>query len=84
MAEDYFIRPYQKGDEAAIVELLQLLFHGWPRKDQSFSSREYWRWKNLENPLGEALAIVVESRGKIVGCTHDYLRRIKIGEALHL
>jgi hypothetical protein len=39
MQEEYRIRSYQPGDEIEIVQLLELVFDGWPKLDLSCDSR---------------------------------------------
>jgi len=80
---DYEIRPYRPGDESDIVELLQLVFDGWPRFNLNCSSLDHWRWKYLDNSIG-GLIVVGMSGEKMVGCHHRLLIRIKIGENSYL
>ena len=82
MAQEYSIRPYESGDEEGIVQLLQLVFNGWPNFDLDCSPVDHWRWKYLCNPTGESLVIIGESNGEIVGCSHTYLINLKMGERI--
>jgi GNAT superfamily N-acetyltransferase len=76
----YTVRSYQPGDEAAIVELLDDVFEGWPKFDLPCSSLEHWRWKFLENPQKLTLVAVAVSDGQIVGTSGKVPRRLQIGE----
>ena len=44
MPAEIDIRTYIPGDEVQIVNLLNVVFNGWPRFDVE-SSLEYWKWK---------------------------------------
>jgi hypothetical protein len=72
------IRPYQAGDEDAIVELLESAFGKWPNFDLDCSSFEHWNWKHKDNPL-KKIHVLAESEDRIVGCQHTYLPMIMIG-----
>ena len=52
MKREYFVRPYQPGDEEGLVELLDLVFAPWPDRDLRCTAVEHWRWKYLDNPFG--------------------------------
>lgn len=84
MKKDFTIRFYRPGDEKEIVPLLVLGFHGWPHIDLACSPLEHWRWKYIDNPIKRNMIAVAESKDKIVGCLHEFLRTIKIGEDFHL
>ena len=54
---DFTIRPYQPGDEQAIVESFNLVFRevcgeGYVDRDLAF-----WRWQFLENPCGNRITV---------------------------
>lgn len=70
MSEDYVIREYVEGDEKSIVELLDLVFGGWPNFDLPCAPLEHWRWKYLDNPLGKSIISVAEFKGNLVGVNH--------------
>jgi hypothetical protein len=55
---DIDVREYRPGDEGGLVELLGLVFGGWPHLDVSYSPLEYWRWK-FEGREGLGKFIVV-------------------------
>lgn len=67
----YIIREYLKGDEKQIVDLLNLVFDGWPNFDISCKPVDHWRWKYLDNPLGGSTVVVAELGEEIVGVTHS-------------
>jgi hypothetical protein len=77
--KNYICRPYSLGDEGQIVELLKLVFGGWPKSDFKGTSVDHWRWKYSGSPLKHSNTVVAESSGKIVGVNHGILLKIKIG-----
>ena len=79
MTNGYEVRPYRPGDESEIVQLLQLVFDGWPNFDLSCPSIDHWRWKYLDNPLKRSYVTVGVSRGDIVGVNHAFTLNVKIG-----
>ena len=84
MKEECEVRPYRPGDEEEIVELLELVFNGWPHKDLDCSPLDYWRWKFEDNPLKKRFITVAEKDDKIIGCLHVIPLRIKIGSKVFL
>ena len=76
---DYSIRPYKPNDEYEIVELLKLVFDGWPKADLKSSPVDHWRWKYLDNPFKTNFISVCVYDGKIVGASHLLPLKIKIG-----
>lgn len=80
MSKDYTVRPYKPGDEEGIVQLLDLVFNGWPRLDLSYSPIEFWRWKYKDNPLKRNNIVVCTSEDKIIGCAHAIPLRMKVGK----
>src|SRR3990170_8604053 len=79
---EYSIRPYESGDEEDIVELLKLVFNGWPNFDLDCGPVDHWRWKYLHSPAGKSLIYVGESEGDIVGSSHTYTVNLKMGERI--
>ncbi|MFQ6077489.1 MAG: GNAT family N-acetyltransferase, partial [Candidatus Bathyarchaeia archaeon] len=73
-------RPYQEGDEKGIVELLNLVWDGWPHLDLDCSPLEHWRWKYKANPIKKRFIMVAESDGRIIGCHHSIPVHIKVGD----
>jgi len=84
MAQTFTIRPYRPGDEEQIVELLEIVFEGWPHFDLGCSPLDHWIWKFKDNPLHMNLIILAEAGGKIIGCDHAFITRIKVGERVLL
>jgi len=82
LRKEYRIRHYRPGDENGVLELLDLVFDGWPRMDLSCTPLDHWRWKYEDNPLKKIYVTVAESDHKIVGCQHGILHRIKIGDEI--
>ncbi len=78
LGSDYFIRPYQTGDEDAIVEILDLCFDGWPSFELRCLPREHWEWKYLDNPSGKGSILVATSNDSVIGVNHFLPRRIKV------
>ena len=58
MQEVIEIRSYQPGDEEEIVELLELVFGGWPKLDLNCDSINHWRWKYVDYPSGNVIVNV--------------------------
>jgi len=82
MKETYSIRKYQPGDEKGIVELLQLVFNGWPQFDINCSPIDYWRWKYEDNPLEKRVVPIADYDGLIVGLNHGATLQIKLGNKI--
>ena len=65
------VRSIQPGDETGVVELLELVFGGWPNLDVSCSPLEYWRWKfEGRAGLGKFVFVAEAGGGELVGCLH--------------
>ncbi len=58
------IRPYQKGDEQQILLLRRIVFGD---IDPVRLKPSTWRWQFKDNPAGEALCLLAEDKGTIVG-----------------
>ena len=69
--DEALIRKYQEGDEEKIVELLQIIFPGWPRQQEKLSGIDFWKWKYLDTPAKQWVIVVAESNNKIIGCHHN-------------
>jgi len=68
---DIDVREYRPGDEGGLVELLDLVFGGWPHLDVSCSPLEYWRWKfEGREGFGKFIAVTETRDGELVGCLH--------------
>jgi hypothetical protein len=80
MSREVVVRPFTKGDEEGIVALLQTVFKGWPHFDLQCSPLNHWLWKYEDNPLRSKAVIVAESDHRIVGCTHGYYLKVKVGQ----
>ena len=76
------IRPYEIGDEAGIVELLNKTFTKWP-KQSVCNPIDYWRWKYLKNPYQDKFIVLALDGEKVVGCFHTMLQMIKIGDNVY-
>lgn len=77
MSTGYAVRPHRPGDEEGIVQLLELVFDGWPQIDIPGSPLDYWRWKH-GSKLNESICSVCEHDGQIVGCHHMKPLKIKV------
>jgi len=84
LTKDITIRQYQPGDEEEIVELLRLVFDGWPKFDVSLTRLDHWRWKYLDNNFKRNIIVLGEKDGRIVSVNHNFPVRIKIGEKVCL
>ncbi|NWG04391.1 MAG: GNAT family N-acetyltransferase [Syntrophaceae bacterium] len=78
------VRNLQPGEEEKIVELLKLVFDGWPKFDLLCSPLEHWRWKYQANPLKMSQITLGVSGSTIIGCNHSLFSRIKIGNRTFL
>jgi GNAT superfamily N-acetyltransferase len=76
MAQPITIRKYEPGDEQGIVELLELVFDGWPHFDLPCTPLEHWKWKYLDNPYEKRTIPVVTVGDKVVCTNHGLTRRI--------
>lgn len=81
---EYKVEKYQPGDEENIVELLQLVFNGWPHFDLPCTPLEHWKWKFVDNPLSRLMIVkaVRKSDNKIIGCYHGVDLNVKIGDEI--
>jgi hypothetical protein len=75
---DVIARPYIQGDEKQIVELLELVFNGWPKLDLPLGNLEYWKWFYLDNPLKTNNNIVATINKQIVGSNLGAFREVRI------
>ena len=80
MEKNFIVRPYRQGDQEEIVQLLDIVFEGWPHFDLRCSPLDHWRWKFEENPFKKISIAVTESDNRIIGCLHLIPQNIKIGE----
>ena len=78
---DYDVHGYRDGDEAKLVELLDSVFHGWPKLDINCSKQQYWRWKYLENPIQLLNQVIIEHQGEPVAYAGRLPRNIKINHS---
>ena len=63
-------RRYEPGDESQIIELLNLVFNGWPHIDFPCESIDYWRWKYLGREEAPLVIWIAEDKDQIIGCLH--------------
>jgi len=84
LKKNYTVRPYRSGDEEEIVELLELVFDGWPKFDLGCSALDHWKWKYLDNPLNTSFIALGVSEDGIIGVNHSFPHRIKIGDDILL
>jgi hypothetical protein len=78
------VRLYEKGDEYKIVELLKLVFKGWPQFDLNCTPLEHWRWKYEDNPTKILATIVATMNDEIIGHSGSLFNKCKIGEKILL
>jgi predicted GNAT family acetyltransferase len=79
-SEGVIIRQFRDHDEEEIVGFLGSVFNGWPQFDIRCSSLDHWRWKYEDNPPKLRSIAVAEGSGKIVGCSHGFYAKAKIGK----
>lgn len=83
LSTDYIVRKYRRGDEYQIVELLSLVFDGWPHIDLDCDPLEYWIWRYRDNPTKKSIVTVAESHNRIIGCHHVFEVKIKVGNKIY-
>lgn len=77
MKTEFDVRPYIKGDEKAIVQLLTSSFPSWAREK---NPQDHYTWKYLEAPNGSRIIVAVGD-DKIIGASHNLNLKIKIGNS---
>lgn len=82
MAIPYFIRPYRLDDEKKIVELLNIVFSGWPHFDLSCSPIAHWKWKFLDSSSSLPNIFVAEYNSKIIGTEGRIFSKVKVGDTI--
>ncbi len=80
MTEEIEVRTFRQGDQDEILQLLDLVFAGWPHIDLPCTSLEHWMWKNFDNPQARSVVLIAQTNGRVVGANHTVLLKIKIGE----
>ena len=73
-------RPYELSDGEKIVELLDIVFNGWPKHDLRCTPLEHWEWKN-RGGKNASLGVVCVHNERVIGSLQSTPRPIKIGEA---
>jgi GNAT superfamily N-acetyltransferase len=58
------IRPFDIGDEAAVLALLEQTLGGGPAGRRP---AEFFRWKHADNPFGPSFMLLAEADGRVVG-----------------
>jgi hypothetical protein len=78
----FSVRPYQAGDEQAILALFNRVFQ---EGNPDFVARTtgHWQWAFAQNPLGHQ-TFVAESDGKVVGTYTAIPARWRFPEGIHL
>ena len=84
MNSKFDIRPYRKGDEEGIVQLLQLVFNGWPHLDLRCTAMDHWKWKYESDHIRRPYISVAVSDEEIIGCHHSIPFWVKIGDKIRL
>ena len=79
---DHIVRHILPGDEYGIVDLLEITFNPWPNYSIECEPMEHWRWKYQDSPNATKSSVVCESEGKIIGCKHDVVLKLKIGNEI--
>jgi len=73
-------RPYERSDGEQIVELLDIVFNGWPNHDLGCTPLEHWTWKNGGGKNTSLGAVCVHNE-RIVGSLQSIPRSMRMGEA---
>ena len=84
MEPEVVTRPYRKGDEQGIVEVLNKGFGKWPNFSISCTGLDHWVWKYLENPYKRHYTVVSLINGKYVGANHAYPIKLRFNNAYYL
>jgi hypothetical protein len=79
MDENIVVRPYEPGDKDQIVQLLNLVFQGWPHFNIKGTSLDHWTWKFEQNPTRKYNVIVGEVDKKIIACDHGFYTTAMVG-----
>jgi GNAT superfamily N-acetyltransferase len=79
-AASFRVRPFQPGDEAAVLELLPAAFGAWPRAMEEAPRAEFFRWKTQRCPFGPSLSFVAVEDGQIIGFAAQLPWRMRAGE----
>jgi len=75
MEQSWYVRKYEDGDEAQIIDLYSLVF-------KMSENMNYWTWKYKENPVGFKIYVAEDKKGRIVGHYGLILAKIKIRNKL--
>ena len=76
--ESLKIRQYLPGDEVQIIPLLKIPFPNYG----STAPLDYWRWKHQNPSFQTSIIVVAENRGRIIGCDHNPILNIKVGNGV--
>ena len=68
-------RVYKSGEEEAIVELLDVVFRGWPKYDLTGDAVDFWCWKYQDSPT-PSMVLVIEEEGKLVSAYHSWRQKV--------
>jgi GNAT superfamily N-acetyltransferase len=68
-------RAYHRDEDVAIVELLDLVFKGWPKYDLEGSKVDFWRWKYIDSPL-PSMILVIEEEELLVSSYHSWRQKV--------
>jgi len=83
LTQDLIFRSFCPGDEEKIVELLEIVFGDWPGLCLNCSPLDHWRWKYLDNPVGQSQIAVCLKNDEIIGCAHLIPLKLKIGDEVY-
>jgi hypothetical protein len=81
---EFIVRPYKKEDAKEVVNLLELVFNGWPPFSISVSKEEHWKWKIEDTPTGITGVWIAESNDQIIGVTAYVYLYIKVFDEIQL
>lgn len=80
MSNGIEVRGYLPGDEEKIIDLLKIVFNGWPHFDTS-SPADYWKWKYSDDTSKKLMALAVDGNN-IVATFLTQTFQLKICETI--
>jgi GNAT superfamily N-acetyltransferase len=82
LVDEIKIRGYIPGDEKKIIELLSLVFNGWPPYDIDCSQLDHWNWK-FNNEMSKKTMAIAEDNNQIVGTFLIWSYNLKISDSIY-
>jgi hypothetical protein len=79
-ASQWSCRFFQDGDEEGMLDVLLATFKRWPTAEITVPPIDHLRWKLRSDDRALGAHTIVESGGRIVGCSISISQRVKIGD----